>query len=129
MSEQHGLRALQVRVARQDRVAGCIGARHEDLLQRVGAARDLPTFAAEPEAEIGGNLVVAAASGVELGASRSRELGHPSFHCGVDVLIRRGELEAAVTQLPIHRIESAEDRCDLRVAQQPDASEHAHVRA
>ena len=57
MREQHGLSALQMRVAGQVHLARRIGTLQQHLLQADDALRDHEEFATEPEAHIGRRLV------------------------------------------------------------------------
>ncbi len=93
MSEEHGLRALHVRVAGQVRVAGGDRPIEEHLLQPDDPRRDGPELALAPEPQRGRHLVVSAPARVELPARGAGDLGDPSFDRGVDVLVRRCEVE------------------------------------
>ena len=87
MSEQHGLRALHVRVAGEVRVARVRRPIEEHLLQRQDARRDDPQLALAPQPQRCRHLVVSAPARVELAARRARDLGDPAFDRGVDVLV------------------------------------------
>ena len=73
MREQHRLGPLQVRVAGEVDVVGR-GRRTstQHLLQLVDARGDVGALAAHEQPQGGGDLVVAAAAGVELGARPPR---------------------------------------------------------
>jgi hypothetical protein len=87
--QEHGLRALQVGVAREVHVLRRLRARQQHLLQPVDTGRDRCALAPEEPSERGGDLVVAATTGVQLGAGGAGELGDASLDGGVDVLVGR----------------------------------------
>ncbi len=127
--EQHRLRALEVRVAGEVDVVGGIRARHEHLLQPVHVGGDVGALAPEEQAQRGGDLVVAAATGVELRPRGPRQLGDPALDGGVDVLVGRRELERAVEQLGPDAVERGDDLGRLVVGEHPRARQARDVRA
>ena len=127
--EEDWLGALQVRVPGEVGVAGIGGALDEDGLQVVDAAGDGSAFALEEAAEVGGDLVVAAAAGVELGAGRAGERGDTSFDGGVDVLVGRCELEGVGVEFGLGLVERGEDGGGLVVGDDADLGEGADVGA
>ena len=127
MSEQHRLRTLQVGVAGEVRVAGVDRSCQQHLLQPVNPTGDVEELAFAPQAEIGGNLIVPAASGVELPAGGPGEFGHPALDCGVDVLVALDEHERAGRHLGRHGVEHAEHGVTLVVGEQADSGEPADV--
>ena len=87
-------------------------------------------LALAPQPQVGGDLVVAAAAGVELAAGRAGELGDAALDRGVDVLVARDELERVRRPARARRWSSAaEDLVDLDVRQQPGALQPADVGA
>ena len=128
--EQHRLRALEVRVAREV-VVGARGLRplEQHLLQTVHPARGVGALALEEQAQRGRDLVVAAAAGVELRAGRPRELGDAALDRGVDVLVAGTEHEGAVGELDSDPIERGDHQRRLLVGEQTRAREHRDVRA
>ena len=85
MRDQHRLRRLQVGVRRHRRVARGLGTRQhrldpigQQVLQRVDAL-------AHKEAEVGRDLLVAAASGVQLVSGRANQRGELLFNEVVNV--------------------------------------------
>ena len=131
MGERHRLGPLHVRVARQLDVGGHrrLGPIVQDLLQLDDPAGDLEQGALGEQPHVGGDLVVAAASGVELGPGRTRQLGDPPLDRGVHVLVTRTELEGALGELLLHAVERGQHDADLVVGHHPGALEAAHVGA
>ncbi len=127
MSEQHRLRTLQVGVARQVRVAGVERPPQQHLLQPVDPAGDVEQLAFAPQAEIGGNLIVAAARGVELRSGGPGKFGHPALDRGVDVLVALDEREGTRRHLGRHGVERLEHGVAFGIGEQADSGEPAYV--
>ncbi len=99
MAERHRLRGLQMREARHDgrgvrqRLFGeralIAGERRVDVVDRV----------AHPELEVGRDLVVARARGVQPPRRRADQVGEPRLHVHMDVLERPLEAELARVHL------------------------------
>ena len=90
MAPPHGLRRLKVGVAGHQDVDLGFGALDggADEISQGGVQRsDLPL---QPQPHVGGDLVVAAAAGVELACGRADPLGQPALDVAVDVLVARG---------------------------------------
>ena len=128
VGEQHRLGPLEVGVAGQVRVAGRFGPRQQDVLQGDGQPGDLDELALAPQPQIGGDLVVAAAGGVQLGAGGAGELGHPALDGGVDVLVALDEAERVPGHLRLDLVERVQHGVDLAVVEQPGPRESADVR-
>ena len=94
---------------------------HRDL---AGNCRQL-TFA--PQAEIGGDLIVAATCRVQLGAGGAGELGDPAFDRRVQILVRLEERERVVGQLGFDGVEGGEHRISFRLVEQTDRGEPSDV--
>ena len=122
VGEQHRLGPLHVGVAGQVRVAGGLGPGEQDVLQADDEAGDGEQLALAPQPQVGRDLVVAAAGGVDLGAGRAGELGDPALDGGVDVLVALDELERVGRQLVLDAVERAED---LRRPRCPSATRRA----
>ena len=69
MAQQDRLAALQVRVARHEDPAVGVDAVEQCLEQSLEGRVESGQFALEPEADVGGYLIVAGAGGVELAAA------------------------------------------------------------
>ena len=88
MAERHRLRRLQVGEARHHRVGMFVGARDQRVEQAAEGRARLIDRVAHPQAEIGRDLVVAAARGVEPPGDRADLVGQPRLGQHVDVLER-----------------------------------------
>ncbi len=127
--EEDGLRPLEVRVAREIDLTGVGCAAHEHLLQLVHAHGDVAPFAAQVEAQVECDLVVAAAARVELGARRARQVGDAPLDGGVDVLVGRRERERSLGELLVDGVEGNRHGARFLLREEADAGEHGHVHA
>jgi hypothetical protein len=128
MREQHRLRALEMRVAGHDRVAGVARDGRERLLE--GGERGVLAVAlgAQPEPEVERDLVVAAATGVELAADGADELGQPALDRHVDVFVAALEAERVRLELLADALEPAAQATPLGRRQELGAHQRLHVR-
>ena len=126
--QRRDLRALQVRVRRHDRLHVLGGAHEHHLLQTVERRVLAFEHAAQVEPHVGDDLVVAAATGVELGAGFTRDLGEPSLHSHVHVFVLVGGHEAAGLDLAPDGREAVLDGRQLGVGEHARTSEGAGVR-
>ena len=129
VAELHRLGPLQVGVPGEVGIAGGIGAGEQHLLERQDRLGHLAQGALRVEPQVGGDLVVAAAAGVDLAAGGTGDLGDPPFDGGVDVLVGRAELEGAAGELLLHLVERGEDRRRLLTVEQAAPHQPAHVGA
>ena len=127
MCQEYRLGTLQVRVARHREVR----VRGRRLRQCIGqvehAAHQGEDRALRPEPQVGRNLVVAGATGVELAGDRADELAQPSLDAGVDILIGDGQREVAIFDLGEDLPEPALEGCRVLGADDPLLAEHAGV--
>ena len=129
MAEVDRLGALQVRVAGQRPVEVLLRAREHDAHQlRDRRARDGGALAREHR-EVGHDLVVARAGGVELAADRPGELGQAPLDRHVDVLVVRVERKAPVAQLELDGVEAGQQRVAILGGDDLPRGQHARVRA
>ena len=126
--QQHRLRPLQVRVAREIGVFGLPGSSQQYPLQLNYPPADGGQFPLGPQAQVRGDLVVAAAARVQTGPDLARDLGYPALHCGVDVFVARPEHEGACAELLLHALEGGQQDLGVRVRQQPAPGQATHVR-
>ena len=127
--EQHGLRALEVRVAGQVHVGGLLRAPQENRLQLVDPPHLREAFAAEIEPHVQGNLIISASAGVQLRPGRTRDLGDPALDRGMDVLVGRCERELARSELLFDARERGVDHLPLLLVEQAHPLEHVYVGA
>src|SRR5438132_13983098 len=128
MCEQDWLSSLEVRVAGHDRVGVTPAERGERALETREPLIDRVALRAQPEAEIEGDLIVAAPTGVELPAERADQLGEPALDRHVDVLVRGEEAEAAGVELAGDGGQAALEARTFPPREQPGAHERVHVR-
>ena len=95
VGEADGLGHLQVGKAGEDGVYVALGHADERGLQVAQKAADEVDFAAQPQADVGGDLVVAAAAGVQALAGVAHELGQARFDVQVHVFQRQLPFELA----------------------------------
>ncbi len=105
VGEKHRLSPLEVGVAGQVGVARLLGPAKQHLLQGDDLADQAPELTLRIEPEVGDHLVVAASTGVQLGARIPGDLGDPALHRGVDVLVGGLEHERPRGQLVLHLVE------------------------
>ena len=127
MREEHRLGALEVRVAGHDGVGVLLGEVDQRGLQRDevdgGASRRLD----DVEAEVGSDLVVAGAGGVELAGERADLLCEAGLDVHVDVFELRLEDECAVLELVEDLVEAPFDLAGFGGGDDVLAREHAGV--
>ena len=126
--EEDRLRALEVRVAGEERVAMAAGERGERALHSGQGGVDGVALGAQPEAQVERHLIVPAPAGVELPADGADELGEPPLDRHVDVLVGGQEAEAAGVELAAHAREPALEARALAPGEEPRAHQRAHVR-
>ena len=126
--ERHRLRRLQMGEARHHGIRVLLGALEQGRLQvpqqTVGAIERV----AHPKAQVGRDLVVARARGVQLAAGIADQLGEPRLDVHMDVLERGAERELARLDLALDALEAGDDRVALGGAQDADLGEHRGVR-
>lgn len=128
MRGEDRLGPLQVRVAGEDHVGIGFAARDERPLQFFEQLIDLVDRIADVELEVGGDLVVAAASGVQLASDIAELLDQPALDVHVDVFEFVAERQFAPLDLAEDLIECRLNPVRLVVGQQADGGEHAGVR-
>jgi hypothetical protein len=100
VGKAHGLGHLQVGEAGQDDVHVLLRHLHQRLLQVGQQAADQINLATQPQAHVGGHLVVAAAAGVQALASVTHELRQAGFNIQVHVFEIELPLELGRTRSP-----------------------------
>ena len=127
VAQGDGLRGLQVGEAGH-RVGGVLGGAVGQGAHQVGDLQVQPVQrVAHPQAEIGGDLVVAAAGGVQALAGLPDALGQAGFDVHVDVFQRPVEREAAGFDLGGDAGQALLDRGLVRRFDQPGAGQHGGV--
>ena len=100
MGRQHRLGPLQMGVAGQDHVGVGVAAGDKGPLERRPAAVDLVDGLADPEPQVGGDLVVAAAGGVEFPARVAEAVHQGPLDVHVDVFQFACETGSGPAQFP-----------------------------
>ncbi len=95
VAEHHRLRDLQVREAGDDGVGVLLGQVQQGAAQGAEQADDIVDLAAQPQADVGGDLVVARAAGVQALAGVARHGGQARFDVQVHVFQVQLPLERA----------------------------------
>ncbi len=127
VGQQHRLGPLEVGVAGQVGLAGGLGQLEQHLLEDEHPTGDPDDLALGEEPQIGGHLVVAAATGVQLRAGRAGQLGDPALDHGVDVLVGRQEVEPLVEQLLLDLVEGRQHLVGLAEAEHTGPHQPPHV--
>ncbi len=106
-----------------------LGGVDQGLGERIDGARGVPGGVAREERDVGRDLVVARAGGVELAADRAGDLGHAPLDRHVDVLVALIEVEGVRGELGLDRVERLEQRVAVGVADDLPRGEHPRVGA
>ena len=114
MRRQHRLGPLQVRVAGQDHVALALGGVDQGRLQFDQAAVDAVDGVAHPELDIGDDLIVAAAAGVQLAADVAEPRDQGLLDVRVDVFELDRKRKLAAFDLAADVVEGGDDLRRLR---------------
>ena len=113
VSQVDGLGSLQVGVPGHRPVGVALGQLVQPRHQRTASRAPPPGVVAHVEGDVGRHLVVSRASGVQLAAERSDDLGQASLDRHVDVLVVGLEWERAVLELLGDGRESTVDLIEL----------------
>ena len=117
-----------MRIAGQDRLGIRFGQLHKRADEREQRRFFLVGHPAEVKPRVHGDLVVAAACGVQLLAGVADACGERFFDERVDVLAGVVDFQPPVIQLGTDFAEAAQDRVGLGLGDDPAGCEHAHVR-
>ena len=117
VGQQHRLGPLQVGVARQVDVLGGLGPLEQHLLEIVDPAGHDQQLPLGEQAQVGGDLVVAAAAGVQPGPDLAGDLGDPPLDGRVDVLVAGLEDQGAGGQLVGDPVEGGQQDLGVRSGQ------------
>ena len=127
VGEQHGLRALQVRVAGHHRLRLAIREVDQRASQRPQARGGLVAGGAHEHPQIGRHLVVARARGVQPPRRFADAFGEGGLDVEVDVLAILAELEAPGLDLRLDRAQALDDRVAVGVLDDALLREHPRV--
>ncbi len=127
MAERDGLGDLQVGEAWHDRIGVGFGLGDERVHQRLDLVDAGCTRGFDPEAEVGRDLVVAGAGGVEATGRFADDLLQAGFHVHVDVFELAGIGELSVADLGDDLIEARLDGFFVVGRDDADDCEHGGV--
>ena len=124
MAERHGLRRLQMGETGHHGAGMFQRAIHQRLLKGGERRIGLVDGIANIEAEVGGDLVVARARGMQPSRGGTDQLGQPALDIHMDVFQRALELEIALADFGQDRVEPLGDV--LRIGRGDDAALGQH---
>lgn len=128
MTEGDGLRRLKMREAGHDRIGVLFGLVEEHALQRNQSRLRPLTGAADPEPEIGGNLIVARARRVQPARYRSDHFDKPGFDVEVNVFQDSLESETAFLDVGTDLCQSVENAARIILGNDPLRGQHRDMR-
>ncbi len=128
MAEGHGLRGLQMGEAGHHGAGMLQRAAHQRMLERGERGIGLVDDVADIEAEIGRDLVVARARGVQPARGGADQLGQPALDIHVDVFERALEAEIALAHLGQDRVEALGDVLRIRRGDDALVGQHRGMR-
>ena len=126
--EEDGLRALQMRVARHDRVGIALRRLDERTLQVGDAAEHGERLAAHIEVRVERDLVVAAARRVQPAARLADRVGQSLLDVHMDVFERDGKVEVTVLDFLQDITKPGDDGIFIRFRDDAALGEHLRVR-
>jgi hypothetical protein len=128
MAEGDRLRRLEMGEARHHRAGMRLGQPQQHALQRLQARVGPLHGVAHPELEVGGDLVVARAGGVQATARLPDQIGESLLDVEMDVFKLRRERERAGGDAGLDLVQTAQDRVALRVRDHHRRGQHPGVR-
>ncbi len=129
VGEVHGLGPLQVRVAGQRPVEVLLSAVHQRAHQLPRSVVGNAGVLAHVHGDVGGDLVVARARGVQLAADGPRELGQAPLDRHVDVFVVLLEDERPPRELGLDFFETPDQVVAVLDGDDPALGEHPRVGA
>ena len=127
VAERHRLRRLQVRESRHDRVGVRIGEveQHDEQLRHHGVQS--VDLVAEVQPDVGGDLIVARAAGVQSLADVSNDLDEAGLDVHVHVFARHGPFECTVVDFLVNGVQAVDDHAAFVAGKHADVRQHAGV--
>ncbi len=124
VAEGHGLGDLQVGESRHHGVRMALGLCDEFTLQRAQCGDDAIDLAAQPQAQVGGHLVVARAASVQPLAGVADEIGQPLLDVEVHILELEFPRELASFDIRPDLRQATLDRCEIILGDDLRARQH-----
>jgi len=128
VAEEHRLRLPQMGIARHQGIQMRFGLGDDGLLQRPQALIDVVDGFQQEQPHVGGHLVVAGATGVQLAGGIPSQFVQPALDGGVDVLVTRLHLEGAGGELGAHSLQPVDQRVTLNVADEAGVRQRSRIR-
>ena len=128
VAERDGLRALQMRIPRQDGRLVRLCLRGDGREQLLHERDDLLRLAAHVHAQVERHLIVAAARGVELFSYIAHALGQHLLDEHVDVLAAHVEFQRAGIQIVQNPLQRVDERRRVLLRNDALCAEHRRVR-
>ncbi|MND45824.1 hypothetical protein D3C80_366880 [compost metagenome] len=127
VAEGHRLGGLQVGEAGHDGVGFRLGQAEQALLQTGDFLDDGIDFIAQPQADVGGHLVVAATTGVQLLAGDADAVGQARLDVHVHVFQVHAPVEVAGLDLALDLLQAVDDGIAFRFVEHADLCQHGGV--
>ncbi|RMM68329.1 hypothetical protein ALQ75_05465 [Pseudomonas savastanoi pv. glycinea] len=127
MTECNGLGSLQMGETGHDGFSFALGLAQQALLQTRDFAQDQVDFVAQPQTDIGRDLIVAAATGVQLLAGDTNAIGQACFNVHVHIFQIDAPLEIAGLDLGLDGVQAVNDGVTLGVRQNAHLGQHRGV--
>ncbi len=127
VTECYRLGRLQVGKTGHDGFSFTLGLAQQALLQTGDFAEDQVDFVAQPQTDIGGDLIVAAATGVQLLAGNTDAVGQACFNVHVHVFQIDAPVELASLDLGLDGVQAVNDGIALGVGQYAHLGQHCGV--
>ncbi len=124
VAEGDRLGRLQVGETGHDGFGFTLGLLQQALLQAGDFGQDQVDFVAQPQADIGGHLVVAAAAGVQLLAGDADAVGQACFDVHVHVFEVDAPVELAGFDFALDGLQAINDGVALGIAEHADLRQH-----
>ena len=128
MAERHRLRDLQLRITGHDRVRVLFGEIEQRAAERSQLGRQVVDRRAKPQAEIGGDLIIARARRVQALAGNAHQCRQAPFDIEVNVFERAREFELAALDLALNLREAGFNRAEIVGGDDLRVREHARMR-
>jgi hypothetical protein len=126
--QQHRLRMLQVRHARNGGVLVPLSLPDERPLEFSEPRGDNPDLVPQVQAQVRGDLVIAAPAGSQLATQLPGSLQEAALQRSMHVLVFRGRPERARPAGAAKVVKRREHPCQLSIGQQAGLVQHARVR-
>ena len=121
MSEDDGLRLLQVGETRGDAVHVLFGLSHQGFLQFQQRQYQHPCLVAQKQAHVVGRLIVARAPGAQFAAQGAEALGEQALDKGVHVFVGSDRFDAPSGEILVDALQGLDDLRGFRRVQQTGA--------